>query len=52
MGIGGRLCQMLLYAAAAAADIVVMAARARDLQRQLDALQGFCADSHMQANVQ
>jgi hypothetical protein len=46
--VGGKLCQMLLYAD----DIVLLATSARDLQKQVDALSSFCVDSHMRVNVQ
>lgn len=46
--IGGKLCQMLLYAD----DIVLLAKSARDLQRQLTALGSFCQASFMRVNVQ
>jgi len=45
--VGETLCQMLLYAD----DIVMLATSRRALQRQLDALHGFCTAQHMSVNV-
>jgi hypothetical protein len=45
--VGGVLLQMLLYAD----DIVLLARSEADLQAQLNALHGFCAEKGMSVNV-